>query len=76
MDHEQGINMERNSFYRQEVMYVEGWRRKEWWWRQLWRQWNQDRGDEARGNKDEDIELLEGKLKREKLKEALLNYIH
>lgn len=73
MDHEKGTHMEKTSFYQQGVRYEKERQRKEQWWRRLRRRWNRRR-EQRRQSIDEDIELLEGKVKREILKEELIDY--
>ncbi len=74
MAHEGGENIDVDTFFieGQQLMEQERQEREEWAW--LQEQCLND--DKVQYNEDEQVELLEGKLKREELKKALFEYLH
>lgn len=73
MNHETGADMEKDSFFKQGVKYAKERRVKERRWRHILRRVR--RKVQGRRGVDEEIELLEGKIKRQMLKEELLQYV-
>jgi hypothetical protein len=74
MNHEDGRNMSKDKFYRDGVKYQRKQRREEQNWRRERRQ-TAAREEEQREQND-DIDLLDGWIKREELKEELFKYMN
>ena len=74
MDHEDGLHISRDVFYQEgyRIMLRE---------RQELREWQQQREEQAATEEEErvqnrDVELLEGRLKREELKKSLFAFFN
>lgn len=72
MKHEEGQDMRRDTFYREGHKYQKKQRKAEEKWRR--RQRRRQAENEEELDRNDDIELLEGKLKREELKDAIIAY--
>lgn len=72
--HEQGINTSNNGFFQkgQLIMRKEAERKEAW----LEEQERQARENEEERENVRDIELLEGRIKREELKKSLFEYLY
>ena len=73
MNHEDGRFYSQDQFYKDGQAYMKEQRIQERRWRRHERQHNTN--EENRREEARDLELLEGKIKREELKEQLFRYI-
>jgi hypothetical protein len=73
MDHENGVHISKDKFFRTGVKLM----RKERRAREAWQAERQDVATVVEGEEDEnnDVGLLEGKVKREELKQKLFAYL-
>jgi hypothetical protein len=74
MKHEAGHDMSSDKFYREGKKYQQKQHRLERQWRHQRRDVNAEA--EAQLDEENDIALLEGKLKRVELKESMLEYLN
>jgi hypothetical protein len=74
MRHERGEDLSKNKFFRRGIRYQKEQRHLERRWRRERRE-NMARVEDAQ-NDDDDVELLQGKIKREELKEKLFEYMN
>ena len=74
MKSEQGQDVSQNIFFRSGRRYMKKQRRREREWRRQLRE--QMAEVESRADEENDIMLLEGKIKREELKEEILAYVN
>ncbi len=73
MAHEGGENIDANTFFIEGQRLMEQERQEQEDWGRLQEQCLNN--NEVEYNKDEQVELLEGKLKQEELKKALFEYL-
>ena len=71
MRYEEGEDVSQNTFYKDGIAYQKKQRRRE----RAWRREQQERAAELEAEEEEEIELHEGRMKREELKEALFEYL-
>lgn len=73
MKHEEGQDMRRDKFYQNGQKYQKKQQKLERKWRRQQRRQQAENEEEL--DKSDDVELLEGKLKREELKDAIIAYL-
>jgi hypothetical protein len=74
MNHEDGQNMSKDKFYQDGIKYQRKHKKEEQKWQR--EQWQRAAREEEEREQNDDIDLLDGQIKREELKEELFKYMN